>query len=73
MLKKFTYIIFILLLLVLVGRSFQYIYRIYVEFRYPEPDKLSVIDVCQKNPKFSDAESEWLYKYLEIGKTCEKH
>ena len=72
MLKNILYIIFVLWLLVLTGRSLQYVYRTYVEFRYPEPDKISAIDVCQSNPTFSSYEDEYLYNYLKIGKICKK-
>lgn len=72
MLKKIFHIIFGLFLLILVGRSLQYAYRTYVEFRFPEPDRIGIIDVCQSNPSFSNIESEYLYKYLKIGKICKK-
>jgi len=72
MIKKIFYFAFVLLLLILVVRSFQFIYRIYTEFRFPEPDRIKAIDVCQNNPRFTSVESEWLFKYLKIGTICEK-
>ena len=72
MLKKIFYTLFGLFLLILVGRSIQYVYRTYIEFRFPEPDKISAIDVCQLNPTFTNIEAEYLYKYLQIGKICKK-
>lgn len=72
MIKKIFHIIFGLFLLILVGRSLQYAYRAYVEFRFPEPDRISSIDVCQPNPTFMNIESEYLYKYLKLGTICKK-
>lgn len=72
MFKKALYIIFVLWLLILAGRSFQYVYRVYMEFKYPEPDRTALIDVCQSNPNFSSYQDEYLYNYLKIGKICKK-
>lgn len=72
MLKRIVYIGFIIFLLVLIGRSFQYVYRIYVEFRYPEPDRISSVDVCGPKHLFFTSEEEWLYNYLKLGIICKK-
>lgn len=71
MLKKIVYIAFILLLLVLVGRTFQYAYRVYIEFRSP-PETVFEINPCQVNSSFSNNEERWLYSYLKLGHKCEK-
>lgn len=71
MLKKIVYIGFIIFFLVLVGRSFQFAYRTYIEFKYP-PETVFQISPCQTNSSFSSYEEAWLYNYLKLGKICEK-
>jgi hypothetical protein len=70
--KKLYFFLIAGLLLVLLGRSVQYLYRIYTEFRYPEPDKIAAIDVCGPKPAFFNIDSEYLYNYLKLGKICKK-
>lgn len=72
MIHVITRILFILLLVILFGRSLQYAYRIVDENLLSKDASTDPEIYCEKKSEFKSLEEERLHNYYMVGGTCKK-
>lgn len=70
--NKILLLVVLLHLVLLVGNSARFLYRIYTELRYGVDEYYPDVDVCDKEDEHKEGDKNLLLRYRKVGKVCEE-